>query len=175
MLLKSLELFGFKSFPERTRLEFLNGISAILGPNGCGKSNVVDAIRWVVGEQSTKSLRAARMEDVIFNGSEDRRPLNVAEVTLTLSNDDGLLPLEIPEISIRRRLYRSGESEYYINRRNVRLREIRELFYDTGIGKSAYSVMEQGRIDQVLASKPEEKRYIFDEAAGITRYKAEAQ
>jgi chromosome segregation protein len=175
VFLKNIELFGFKSFPERTQLEFQDGISAILGPNGCGKSNVVDAIRWVIGEQSTKSLRAARMEDVIFNGSEDRKALNIAEVTLTLLNNNGLLPLDIPEIAIRRRLYRSGESEYYINRRIVRLREIRELFFDTGIGKSAYSIIEQGKIDQVLSAKPEDKRYIFEEAAGITRYKVKAQ
>jgi chromosome segregation protein len=175
VILKSVELFGFKSFPEKTRLEFENGISAILGPNGCGKSNIVDAIRWVIGEQSTKALRAGRMEEVIFNGSEDRRQLNIAEVTLTLTNDDGLLPLDLPEISIRRRLYRSGESEYFINRRTARLKQIRELFFDTGIGKTAYSVMEQGKIDQVLSSKPEEKRTIFEEAAGITRYKIRAQ
>jgi chromosome segregation protein len=172
VFLKSIELFGFKSFPDRTRVQFQRGISVILGPNGCGKSNIVDAIKWVVGEQSTKTLRAARMEDVIFSGTENRRALNVAEVTLILSNDGGIFPLDLPEISIKRRLYRSGESEYFINKNLVRLREMKELFYDTGIGKSAYSVMEQGEIDQILSTRPEERRYIFEEAAGITKYKA---
>ena len=172
MFLKSIELLGFKSFPDRTKIQFQNGISVILGPNGCGKSNIVDAVKWVVGEQSAKTLRAARMEDIIFGGTENRKQLNVAEVTLVLQNDNGILPLDLPEISIKRRLYRSGESEYFINRNPVRLREMRELFYDTGIGKSAYSVMEQGEIDQILSTKPEERRYIFEEAAGITKYKA---
>lgn len=172
MFLKSIELFGFKSFADRSRIEFTDGISALLGPNGCGKSNVVDAIKWVLGEQATKSLRAERMEDVIFNGTENRKALSVAEVTLVLANDEGLLPLETPEISIRRRLFRSGDSEYYVNGNAVRLREVRELFFDTGIGKSAYSIMEQGKIDQILSTKPEERRLIFEEAAGITKYKA---
>ncbi len=171
MFLKSIELFGFKSFADRSRIEFQEGISALLGPNGCGKSNVVDAIKWVLGEQSTRTLRAERMEDVIFNGTETRKALNVAEVTLTLSNDDGFLPIEFPEIAVKRRLYRSGESEYYINSAPIKLRELRELFYDTGIGKSSYSIMEQGKIDQILSNKPEERRYIFEEAAGITKYR----
>jgi chromosome segregation protein len=132
---------------------------------------VVDAIKWVLGEQASRSLRAEKMEDVIFNGTEDRKPLNVAEVTLTLVNEEGLLPLDTSEVAIKRRLYRSGESEYYINANPVRLKEIRELFWDTGVGKAAYSVMEQGKIDQVLSSKPEERRYLFEEAAGITKYK----
>jgi chromosome segregation protein len=170
VFLKSIELFGFKSFPDKTRIDFQNGISVILGPNGCGKSNIVDAVKWVVGEQSTKTLRAEKMEDVIFNGTENRKPLNVAEVTLILSNDAGILPLDRPEISLKRRLYRSGESEYFINRNLVRLREMRALFYDTGIGKSAYSVIEQGEIDRILSTKPEDRRYIFEEAAGITKY-----
>ncbi|MFP4549545.1 MAG: chromosome segregation SMC family protein [Spirochaetales bacterium] len=172
MFLKSIELFGFKSFADRARIEFTDGISALLGPNGCGKSNVVDAIKWVLGEQATKSLRAERMEDVIFNGTENRKALSVAEVELVLANDEGLLPLDTPEISIRRRLFRSGDSEYYVNGNAVRLREVRELFFDTGIGKSAYSIMEQGKIDQILSTKPEERRLIFEEAAGITKYKA---
>lgn len=171
MFLKSVEIFGFKSFADRSKIEFTDGISALLGPNGCGKSNVVDSIKWVLGEQSTKMLRAERMEDVIFNGTENRKALNVAEVTLTLSNSDGILPMEVEEIAIKRRLYRSGESEYYINNTPVKLKELKELFFDTGIGKSSYSVMEQGKIDQILSSKPEERRYIFEEAAGITRYK----
>ncbi len=164
-------MLGFKSFADRTRIEFTDGISALLGPNGCGKSNVVDAIKWVLGEQASRSLRAERMEDVIFNGTEERKALNVAEVTLTLMNESGILPIESPEIAIRRRLFRSGESEYYVNGAPVKLREMRELFYDTGIGKSAYSIMEQGKIDQVLSNKPEERRLIFEEAAGITKYK----
>jgi chromosome segregation protein len=175
VVLKSIELFGFKSFADRCKLEFTEGISALLGPNGCGKSNIVDAVKWVLGEQASRSLRADRMEDVIFNGSENRKPLNVAEVTITLSNDSGYLPLEVPEIAIKRRLYRSGESEYFINGTPVKLKEIRELLYDTGIGKSAYSIMEQGRIDQVLSNKPEERRTIFEEAAGITKYKIKGQ
>jgi len=150
VFLKSLEIFGFKSFADRTRIEFAEGITALLGPNGCGKSNVVDAMKWVLGEQASKTLRAEKMEDVIFNGTESRKALNVAEVTLTISNENGLLNLEVSEIAIKRRLYRSGESEYFINNTPVRLKELRELFWDTGVGKAAYSVMEQGKIDQIL-------------------------
>lgn len=175
MFLKSMEIFGFKSFADRARIEFTPGITALLGPNGCGKSNVVDALKWVLGEQASKSLRADKMEDVIFNGTEGRKALNVAEVTLTIGNEDNHLALDLPEISIRRRLYRSGESEYFINGASVRLKEVRELFYDTGVGKSAYSVMEQGRIDQILSTKPEERRYLFEEAAGITKFRARGQ
>jgi chromosome segregation protein len=171
VFLKSIELFGFKSFADKTRIEFSSGVSALLGPNGCGKSNVVDALKWVLGEQATRSLRAERMEDVIFNGTEERKALNVADVTLVMENADGHLPLDSTEISVRRRLFRNGESEYYINGTLVRLKDLRELFYDTGIGKSAYSIMEQGKIDQVLSNKPEERRLIFEEAAGITRYR----
>ena len=172
MFLKSLDIFGFKSFPDKTRVEFANGITALLGPNGCGKSNVVDAVKWSLGEQASRTMRAEKMEDVIFNGTENRKPLNVAEVVLTMGNDTGLLPLDVPEIEIKRRLFRSGESEYYINSAPVRLKEIRELFWDTGMGKIAYSVMEQGRIDQILSSKPEERRFLFEEASGITKNKA---
>jgi chromosome segregation protein len=171
LFLKNIDILGFKSFADRTRVEFADGITALLGPNGCGKSNVVDAVKWALGEQASKSLRAEKMEDVIFNGTENRKPLNVAEVTMTLANDAGLLPIDMPEIEIKRRLYRSGESEYFINQAPVRLKEIRELFWDTGVGKAAYSVMEQGKIDQILSSKPDERRYLFEEAAGITRYK----
>ena len=171
MFLKSLDIFGFKSFADKTRVEFADGITALLGPNGCGKSNVVDAVKWALGEQASKAMRAEKMEDVIFNGTENRKPLNVAEVVLTLVNDAGLLPLDVPEIEIKRRLYRSGESEYFINSAPVRLKEVRELFWDTGVGKAAYSVMEQGKIDQILSSKPEERRYLFEEAAGITKFK----
>jgi chromosome segregation protein len=171
LFLKSLDIFGFKSFADRTRVEFAGGITALLGPNGCGKSNVVDAIKWVLGEQASRAMRAEKMEDVIFNGTENRKPLNVAEVSLTLANENGLLPMDVPEIQIKRRLYRSGESEYFINSAPVKLKDIRELFWDTGVGKVAYSVMEQGKIDQVLSSKPDERRYLFEEAAGITRFK----
>lgn len=171
MFLKSIEIFGFKSFADKSRVEFTDGIASLVGPNGCGKSNVVDAIKWVLGEQGTKSLRAERMEDVIFNGTESRKALNVAEVTLTLANDQGVLPIDMPEVAVKRRLFRSGDSEYFINNQPVRLKELRELFYDTGIGKSSYSIMEQGKIDQILSNKPEERRYIFEEAAAITRFK----
>ena len=173
MFLKSLDIFGFKSFADRTHIDFADGITALLGPNGCGKSNVVDSIKWVLAENKSKNLRADKMEDVIFNGTEKRPPLNVAEVTLTIMNENGLLPLEDPEIAIRRRIYRSGENEYSINNRQVGPSEIRKLFMDTGIGKAAYSVMEQGKIDQILSSKPEDRRYLFEEAAGISRSKAE--
>jgi len=174
LFLKSIELFGFKSFADRTRLEFSEGTTSLLGPNGCGKSNIVDAIKWVLGEQSTKTLRASKMEDVIFNGTESRKPLNVAEVTLCINNEEGLLPTEHTEVEIRRRIYRTGDSEYFINRNPVRLKDIRELFFDTGIGKSAYSILEQGKIDQILSTRPEDRRYIFEEAAGITRYKSKS-
>ena len=173
MFLKTLDIFGFKSFADKTHVEFADGITALLGPNGCGKSNVVDAVKWVLAENKAKNLRAGSMEDVIFNGTETRSPLNIAEVTLTISNENGLLPLEDSEIAIKRRLYRSGENEYFINNRQVGPTEIRRLFMDTGVGKAAYSVMEQGKIDQILSSKPEDRRYLFEEAAGISRSKAE--
>lgn len=172
MFLKSLDLLGFKSFADKTHLEFSAGITSLLGPNGCGKSNVVDAVKWVLGEQSHKTLRASRMEDVIFSGTETRKALSVAEVTLVMSNEEEELPLGMPEIAIKRRLYRSGESEYLINQHAVRLRDVRELFFDTGVGKSAYSIMEQGEIDQVLSNKPEERRFLFEEAAGITKFRS---
>ena len=171
MHLRALDLLGFKSFPDKTRIDFAQGITALLGPNGCGKSNIVDAIKWVLGEQSAKTLRADKMEDIIFGGTENRKALSIAEANLTMANDSGQLPLDAAEISIRRRLFRSGEGEYFINNRPVRLREIRELFFNTGIGKSAYSIMEQGRIDQILSTKPEDRRVIFEEAAGITTFR----
>ena len=173
MFLKSLDIQGFKSFADKTHIDFADGITALLGPNGCGKSNVVDAIKWVLAENRSKNLRAEKMEDVIFNGTERRAALNTAEVTLTLCNDKGLLPLDEEEIAITRRLYRSGDQEYFINRRPAGPTEIRRLFMDTGVGKAAYSVMEQGKIDQILSSKPEDRRYLFEEAAGISRSKAE--
>ena len=173
MFLKSLDIYGFKSFADRTHIDFSEGITALLGPNGCGKSNVVDAIKWVLAENRSKNLRAEKMEDVIFNGTERRAALNTAEVTLTLSNDKGLLPIDESEIAITRRIYRSGDQEFFINRRQAGPTEIRRLFLDTGVGKAAYSVMEQGKIDQILSSKPEDRRYLFEEAAGISRSKAE--
>lgn len=173
MFLKSLDIFGFKSFADRTHIDFSDGITALLGPNGCGKSNVVDAIKWVLAESKAKNLRAEKKEDVIFNGTERRSPLNVAEVTLTMSNENGLLPMDESEIAIKRRLYRSGENEYFINNRPVGAREVIKLFMDTGVGKSSYSIMEQGQVSQILSSKPEDRRYIFEEAAGISRSKAE--
>ena len=172
VFLKRIEILGFKSFADRTVIEFTDGITALLGPNGCGKSNIVDAVKWVLGEQSVRNMRAERMEDVIFGGTESRKALNVAEVTLTIANDNGILEIDRPEIAIKRRIFREGDSEYFLNGAPVRLKEIRELFFDTGVGKSAYSVMEQGRIDQVLSNRPEERRYLFEEAAGITKYKA---
>ncbi|MBR4374577.1 MAG: AAA family ATPase [Treponema sp.] len=173
MFLKSLDIFGFKSFADKTHVEFADGITALLGPNGCGKSNVVDAVKWVLAENKAKNLRADTMESVIFNGTESRPPLNIAEVTLTLCNENHILPLDTSEVALKRRIYRSGENEYYINNKQVNSIEIRRLFMDTGVGKAAYSVMEQGKIDQVLSSKPEDRRYLFEEAAGISRSKAE--
>ena len=173
LFLKSLDIHGFKSFADKTHIDFAEGITALVGPNGCGKSNVVDAIKWVLAERNSKNLRAEKMEDVIFNGTERRPALNTAEVTLTIANDKGLLPLDEEEIAITRRLYRSGDAEYFINKRPAGPTEIRKLFLDTGVGKAAYSVMEQGKIDQILSSKPEDRRYLFEEAAGISRSKTE--
>ncbi len=171
-MLKALELVGFKSFADRTRFEFPPGITAVVGPNGSGKSNVVDAIKWVLGEQSVKSLRGREMADVIFNGSGSRRPMNAAEITLTLDNSRRLLAIDAPEVHITRRVYRSGESEYLVNRQPTRLRDIRDLLAGTGMGTQAYSVIEQGKVDLLLQSSPKERRMIFEEAAGISRFKA---
>ncbi len=172
MFLKSVEIHGFKSFAEKTTLVFKPGVTAIVGPNGCGKSNIIDAIRWVLGESSARSLRGEVMDDVIFSGTEDRKALGMAEVGITIANEGGLLPVEYSVVNIKRRLYRSGESEFLINKNNVRQKDIHDLFADTGIGKKAYSVMEQGNIDEILSNKPEERMSVFEEAAGITRYKS---
>jgi chromosome segregation protein len=175
MKLKKLSLFGFKSFPEPTELVFHDGITSIVGPNGCGKSNLIDAIRWVMGETSAKGLRGDSMEDVIFSGSESRKPLNLCEVTLTLTEAEGHLPERygsFHEVAVTRRLHRSGESEYLINKVPCRLKDITELFMDTGVGRRAYSVVEQGRIDALLSAKPKERRVLIEEAAGITKYRS---
>ncbi|MCX5682267.1 MAG: AAA family ATPase, partial [Planctomycetota bacterium] len=172
MELKRLEVFGFKSFADRTRFDFDSGITVIVGPNGCGKSNVVDAVKWVLGEQSPKSLRGREMADIIFAGSESRRSLGFAEATLVFDNTRGLLPIGVTEVEVSRRLYRSGESEYMLNRKPCRLRDVRELFMDTGVGVDAYSLIEQGKVDVLLQSNPQERRIIFEEAAGISKYKS---
>jgi len=172
MQLKKIELLGFKSFADRTELSFDGGITAIVGPNGCGKSNVVDAIRWVLGEQSAKSLRAVSMGDCIFAGTAARKPLGFAEVTLTFDNTSGRLAIEYKEVAVTRRVYGSGEGEYFINREPCRLRDIKELFMGTGVGTTAYSVIEQGEITRIISSDPRELRAVFDEAAGIGLYKA---
>jgi chromosome segregation protein len=174
MRLKSLELIGFKSFSERTVLQFTPGITAIVGPNGCGKSNIVDALRWVMGEQSARHLRGRQMEDVIFNGSESRPGTGMAEVSLVLDNEDGRGPAEyghLPEIMITRRLFRSGESEYLINRVPCRLKDIHELFLGTGVGNKAYSIVEQGRVEEIVSAKPEERRFLIEEVAGTSKYR----
>ncbi len=171
MYLKSIELFGFKSFPEKTLIEFGQGITVIVGPNGCGKSNIVDSIKWVLGEKQAKNIRGAKMEDVIFTGTETRKPLSLSEVTISIDNSGRILDFESDVVTVTRRVFRDGESEYLINKSPVRLKDIDQLFMDTGIGKSAYSVMEQGKIDLILSSSAEDRRYIFEEAAGISKYK----
>jgi chromosome segregation protein len=171
MFLKRLDVMGFKSFAERISVEFVPGVTAVVGPNGSGKSNIIDAVRWVLGEQSAKSLRGSKMEDVIFAGSDSRKPLNIAEVTLTLDNQDGALPIEYSEISVTRRVYRSGDSEYLLNKQPCRLKDIIELFIDSGLGKEAFSIISQGKVEEILNSKPEERRIIFEEAAGVLKYK----
>lgn len=171
MLLKSLELQGFKTFPDKTRLTFTNGITAVVGPNGSGKSNISDAMRWVLGEQSPKTLRCSKMEDVIFNGAKNRKRTGFAQVTLTIDNTDRTLDFEKDEVSVTRRYYRSGTSEYLINNTVVRLQDIHELFMDTGLGRDGYSMISQGKIDSIVAAKSEDRREIFEEAAGISRYR----
>src|SRR5512135_2675658 len=169
MQLKSLEMLGFKSFFEKTSVNFQGGVTAVVGPNGCGKSNVADAIRWVLGEQSARHLRGRSMEDVIFNGSESKPPLSLAEVLLTFDNDR---PSELPtqyqgfaEITVGRRLYRTGESEYLINGVQARLLDVNDIFFGSGIGRTAYSIIEQGRIGQIVSARPEDRRAVIEEAA----------
>lgn len=171
MYLKSIEIQGFKSFANRILFEFHNGITGIVGPNGSGKSNVADAVRWVLGEQRVKQLRGGTMQDVIFAGTQMRRPQGFAYVAITLDNSDHQLAVDFDEVTVSRRLYRSGESEYRINGTACRLKDVNELFYDTGIGKEGYSIIGQGQIDKILSGKPEERRELFDEAAGIVKFK----
>ncbi len=171
MHLQSLELFGFKSFADKTVFNFHEGVTAIVGPNGCGKSNVLDAVRWVLGEQSAKALRGGEMADVIFNGTDSRKPLSFAEVSLTFTNCDEELGVDWHDVRVTRRVYRDGNSEYLLNKTVCRLKDIQRLFADTGVGRSAYSMMEQGKIDLILSSRPEDRRAVFEEAAGITKYK----
>ena len=171
MYLKSIEVHGFKSFANKLIFEFHNGITGIVGPNGSGKSNVADAVRWVLGEQSAKQLRGANMQDVIFSGTQMRKPQSYAYVALTIANDDHKLNVPYEEVQVARRVYRSGESEYLLNGTSCRLKDVQELFFDTGIGKEGYSIIGQGQIDKILSGKPEERRELFDEAAGIVKYK----
>lgn len=171
MFLKRLETVGFKSFAERTTVEFVPGVTAVVGPNGSGKSNITDAVRWVLGEQSAKSLRGAKMEDIIFAGSDSRKPLNFAEVSLILDNEDQALPIDYHDVAVTRRVYRSGESEFLINQQSCRLKDIVDLFMDSGLGREAFSIISQGKIEEILSSKAEERRTIFEEAAGVLKYK----
>ncbi|MBB6452954.1 chromosome segregation protein [Salirhabdus euzebyi] len=171
MFLKRLDTVGFKSFAERVSVEFVPGVTAVVGPNGSGKSNITDAIRWVLGEQSARSLRGSKMEDIIFAGSDTRKALNFAEVSLVLDNEDSALPIDYQEVSITRRVYRSGESEFLINQQSCRLKDIIDLFMDSGLGKEAFSIISQGKVEEILSSKAEERRSIFEEAAGVLKYK----
>src|SRR5688572_984242 len=179
MYLKNLTVLGFKSFADKTSLNFQPGVTAIVGPNGCGKSNVSDAIRWVLGEQSAKALRGGEMADVIFNGTDGRKPMGMAEVSLTIGgvDEDQLraagVELSYDEVTLTRRVFRDGNSEYFINKTGCRLKDIQQLFMGTGMGKTSYSIMAQGNITQILSSKPEDRRMIFEEAAGITKFKSQ--
>src|SRR6201989_2469600 len=179
MYLKNLTVLGFKSFADKTSLNFQPGVTAIVGPNGCGKSNVSDAIRWVLGEQSAKALRGGEMADVIFNGTDGRKPLGMAEVSLTIGgvDDEHLqaagVEVSYNEVTVTRRVFRDGGSEYFINKTPCRLKDVQQLFMGTGVGRTSYSIMAQGNITQILSSKPEDRRMLFEEAAGITKYKAQ--
>src|SRR5213596_3953819 len=173
MHLQSLELLGFKSFADKTVFNFHEGTTAIVGPNGCGKSNVLDAVRWALGEQSAKSLRGDEMADVIFNGTDARKPVGFAEVSVTFTDCAKELAIDWHDVRVTRRVYRDGNSEYLLNKTTCRLRDIQNLFADTGIARAAYSMMEQGKIDMILSSRPEDRRTVFEEAAGITKYKTQ--
>jgi len=169
--LKRIEIAGFKSFADKTVIDFENSVTAVVGPNGSGKSNITEAIRWVLGEQSAKSLRGGKMPDIIFAGSDSRKPLNVAEVTVLLDNTDHYLPLDYQEISVTRRYRRTGESDFFINKQPCRLKDIQELFLDSGLGKESFSIISQGKVEAIFSSKPEDRRGIFEEAAGVLKYK----
>ena len=172
MYLKRLEMQGFKSFADKTVLEFMPGITSVIGPNGSGKSNIADSIRWILGEQSMKSLRGSKTQDIIFAGTQNRKSLGFAEASLIFDNTDGTLPIEYSEVTITRKIYRSGETGYYINKVPCRLKDVVELFMDTGIGRDGYSIIGQGKIDEILSNKSEDRRHIFEEAAGIVKYRA---
>src|ERR1700733_14769395 len=171
-MLKSLEIFGFKSFADRIRFDFASGITGVVGPNGSGKSNVVDSSKWILGDQSPKSLRGKEMTDVIFNGAAGRKPSALAEATITFDNSDGFLPIDAAEVQVGRRIYRSGDAEYLINRAPARLKDVRDLFLGTGAGSTSYCIIEQGRVDQILQANVSARRLVFEEAAGISRFKA---
>ncbi|HDL02848.1 MAG TPA: chromosome segregation protein SMC, partial [candidate division Zixibacteria bacterium] len=171
MYLKRLELLGFKSFPDKTIIKFTPGVTSIVGPNGCGKTNILDSIRWVLGEQRVSLLRGTKMEEIIFNGTHEIKPLGMAEVTLVIQNNKGVLPTEYSEVQITRRLFRSGESEYLLNKVPCRLKDISDLLMDTGVGSHIYSVIQQDMIEAILSDKADERRFLFEEAAGISKYK----
>ena len=171
MYLKRLEMYGFKSFADKTVLDFMPGITTVIGPNGSGKSNISDCIRWVLGEQSLKSLRGTKSEDIIFAGTQNRKSLGYAEASMVIDNSDGKLPIEYNEVVVTRRIYRSGETGYFINKTACRLKDVLELFMDTGIGKDGYSIIGQGKIEEILSNKSEDRRHIFEEAAGIVKYR----
>ncbi|CAD7360033.1 chromosome segregation protein SMC [Staphylococcus schleiferi] len=169
--LKSIDAYGFKSFAESTQIEFDEGVTAIVGPNGSGKSNITDAIKWVLGEQSARVLRGSKMEDIIFSGSKHRHAQNFAEVQLKLDNSKGILNIDAAEVVVTRRLYRNGDSAFYLNNERQRLKDIRELFLDSGLGKEAFSIISQGKVDEVLNAKPIDRRQIIEESAGVLKYK----
>ena len=175
MYLKALEIIGFKSFADKVRLNFEPGVSCIVGPNGCGKSNVIDSVRWAIGEMSWKSLRSSSMVDIIFNGTRKRPPLNMAQVNMVFDNSSRKLPVAFNEVTVSRKIYRSGESEYFLNRVQCRLKDIREMFLDTGIGGEGYAIIDQGSVNQLLESTPEQRREMFEEVAGVSKYKAKRE
>ncbi|HEX4046866.1 MAG TPA: AAA family ATPase, partial [Elusimicrobiota bacterium] len=175
MYLKSIDICGYKSFALKTHIDLEPGITGVIGPNGCGKSNVMESVRWCLGEMSWKSLRADSMTDVIFAGTTKRAPLSMSEVTLTFDNANSLLPVQYSEVTITRRLFRSGESQYFLNKTQCRLRDIREMFLDTGLGGDGYAIIDQGGVDAMIRSKPEDRRAFFDEAAGVAKYNAKRE
>ena len=175
MLLSSIQIQGFKSFADKTVLKFGRGITAVVGPNGSGKSNISDSVRWVLGEQSIKSLRGDKLEDVIFAGTDTKKPMNYCEVALTIDNSDNQLDLDFSEITIKRRAYRNGESEFFLNNKSCRLKDIKEILLDTGIGKDGYSIIEQGKVDEILSNNPLNRRKVFDEACGISKFRYKKQ